>query len=70
MSQEPDPQRLFQKLLQVRDVLDELDEWVNSPDARERESEGVDVGSLLQGLLARRALTLDNLDTYIAESGP
>ena len=67
MTPEPEVQRLFQKMLHVRETLDAIDGWSESRELADPEASEVDIGSLLQGLLASRTVTLDNLDSYLED---
>ena len=69
MESPPELDRIFHKLRFVSETFDEIDSWMQAGEVSSGDSVGTDVPSLLQTLLSKRRITLEDVEELRMREG-
>jgi len=65
----PELHRIFHKLRFMSETFDEIDRWMHAEETPSGDSVGTDVPSLLQTLLSKRRITLEDIEELRMREG-
>ena len=69
MKNHADPERLLARLKRLSETTEEIESWTAAKAREPALKARMDIASLLQSLLARKTVTLENLDEHASPDG-